>query len=177
MQTKWLVILTIYFISTAPRVLAEGLPANPWGSNLQAIERPTPVMAVHHENPTSIDYSNSVPNQNVMRRNAGGVGKISAPVRVRKNYVPQTENTQTDSDLAAWFGSNETSASTEISETNVKTTDVSEINMDFEAEYERLKRQGLNKWNNSTAPIRSYYRKWRRALQEVSEMDLNDFMP
>lgn len=175
MKIRLLSVLPICCLSIVFTAKADGLPANPWAKKAQLTTQYEQPIIINSENTAEIDYSVSIPVQNIRRRNAGGVGKISAPVQTRQTTSTSTDDTKLNSAFSDLFTDNE--AKPQTPETNSTAMEIPQMDINFSAEYEKMKRQGLNKWNGATAPIRGYYQKWRKALQEVGEMDLKDFMP
>ena len=175
MKIKLLSILSICCLSFTSNVKADGLPANPWVGKAQITVQHEQPLVINHEDTAIADYSASIPVQNIRLRNVGGVGKISAPIQTKRTTSSPTDDTEFSSAFSDWFADDE--AKPQTPETTSKSVEMPQMDMNFSAEYEKMKRQGLNKWNSATAPIKGYYRKWRKALQEVGEMDLKDFMP
>lgn len=171
-------ILTISLVSLLAVINmtnAEGLPANPWTKTAGGNESAGRQLEIQHTETVAIDY-NAAPELllNRPRRQIGAVGKISAPIqRTKSSQSDQTDISSTITDMFTDDSENPESPQ----QTQVSTSQMPEIKTDFSSEYEKLKRQGLNKWDKATAPFKAYYKKWRQALQETSEMDLKDFMP
>lgn len=153
---------------------ADGLPANPWTNQQTFQQSVAQQLQVKHTGAVKVDDSAPVFLPGNPRRQVGAVGKISAPLQTRKT-MEQEENS-ISSAITDIFTDDSSNTETQPQKTS-STTQMPEVNTDFSAEYEKIKRQGLNKWNNATAPLKTYYRKWRQALQETSEMNLKDFMP
>ena len=174
MKIKRLVWLILFFWGVMSEVYAEGLPANPWGN--RTATQVGPKIAVHYDSASTADYTASLPVQNVPKRNAGGVGKISAPVQIKKSVTVQSADDATSA-FSNFFSDDKEEPKTATRENTENSYEMPQMDMDIDSEYEKLKRQSMNKWNSATAPLRGLYAKWRKALQETSEMNLKDFMP
>ena len=174
MNVRFFAMIIATFLIYAPIVYADGLPANPWANKTVSASRKVQPMSTNFDNQTAnFEYSASVPVQNVQRRNAGGVGKISAPRQARKATPSDNDLTSSFTDL---FSDEKEESKAPAAETNSSAVEIPDMNINFDSEYNKIKREGLNKWNNATAPIKKYYEHWKKALQETSEMNLKDLM-
>ena len=176
MNVRFFAMTVATFLIYAPIGAADGVPANPWANKTSSASQNVQPMPINVNNQTAdFEYSASVPVQNVQRRNAGGVGKISAPRQSRKITTTLQDNDQTSSFTNLFSDENEENKTPAV-ETNSSSVEIPDMNINFDSEYNKIKRKGLNKWNNATAPIKKYYEKWKKALQETSEMNLKDLM-
>lgn len=174
MNVRFFAMIVATFLIYAPNAYAAGLPANPWANNAASASQKAQSMPINYDNQiTEFEYSASVPVQNVQFRNAGGVGKISAPRQARKTTPSDNDLTSSFTDL---FSNEKEESKTSAAKINSSSVEIPDMNINFDSEYNKIKRKGQDKWNNATAPIKKYYEQWKKALQETSEMNMKDFM-